>query len=734
MLVSSILIYNSFGVIEESTIEQFASMIQAVELINQKNKQKKGEDIISDFPSLLWVLRDFSLDLGLQTSADYMEDCLRAKAIPQDANQAAKRQIESKNLLRQLITKFFEKRSCFTLSRPIDDENKLARIHELEEDQLKQEFVDEMRRFLQYMSLNINPKTLCGNSMTGGVFVNYLDSIVTALNQGETPYVGSMAERLFEYENRNIVKKFEMEVEKFCSDYEQRLPVSPGQLDSNFEDFLQSVVRQFRQKTEGYSSIESFARNLEKLIEFCYKRLARMREVNENKSIKKAESSMNQFIADYKVPNVVNRESFDEDMISRMKENFERFVHMFISDNKGPASSEKCLETVPIFLFETFNSLYHRILDVYSQECKDLKAEMNQTTGSNDRLKEFMKDQEKMVLDLTRAKNKLADENERLKHDIERFEKSKEMEMEALQDSINRLGEKAAKQTAVREDLKNKVKELEEKLLDTSEKLTAKQKEAENLKRKVESSEKMILEYSKNLQVSGAGRSEEDTNGLYEMIKFLNKQVENLNVEVRTRNQTKLNKLNQKLEKKDSEIKELLEERQRTVLSIRTEYSKKIKDLKAMYEERIEELEKKVKVEYEQNKKYKVELFEKKKLELELKRADMLKEELNERIKSLEDSNKAKDEKSEINQETFTKFIKQIETIKLEKNSFEDKLMQFKEQALNSSHELNNIVSCVNNVVSKGRDKTLIAHMIKKLAPDSIKKLKPFFGVYKIRV
>lgn len=152
-----------------------------------------------------------------------------------------------------------------------------------------------------------------------------------------------------------------------------------------------------------------------------------------------------------------------------------------------------------------------------------------------------------------------------------------------------------------------------------------------------------------------------------------------------------------------------------------------------MYETRIEELEQKVKEEYNENKKIQAELFDKK-LELELKRAEIMNGELDERIKTLEESNKAKDMKSEINQETFTKFIKQIEVIKLEKSSYEDKLMKYKEQALTTNHEMKNIINCVNNVVVRSRDKNVIVHMIKKLTRETRGKLAPFFKQYKIKV
>ena len=617
------------------------------------------------------------------------------------------------------------------------DEENLKKIDLLEEEELRQEFNHDMMRFLQYMSMNINPKTLSKNAMTGNVFKGFLTDIVTALNQDSIPYINSVAERLFQQEAEAILAEYSEEIEKHCETFKSQFPMSEVKLHKEFDKYINDVVHNFKGKTENSCSTHVYAKNQEILLKILTDQFDSLEEENMVKSMAAAETSLNEFIADYKIPNIVNKESFSKEMIQKMKKEFLSFVYMFKSSNKGPGASDKCLEILPEFLFETFDSIYSRMMDVYDTEFKELQTSLSSTNVNHDRMKDFVKDQEKIVMDLNRNKNKLTDEIERLKHDLERLGKTKEAEIEGLRESLSKYEGRVENLMNEKDSMKKRVKELEQRALESSEKVNLKQREIESLAKKLESNEKLIMEYSKTLQQkSGGGEVEagEDSAGLYEMIKFLNKQVEKLNTEVRTRNQAKVNKMNQKLENKEKEIRELLEERQKSLMTIREEYSKKIKQLKKLYEDRIEELEKKIHNEYEQNKKYKMELFDKKKLELELRRAQMLKEELGERIKTLEESNKAKDMKSEINQETFTKFIKQIETIKLEKSSYEDKLMKYKEQALTTNHEMNSIINCVNNVVARSRDKTLIAHMIRKLAPESLKKLSPFFKSNKIKI
>ena len=64
-LISSIMIYNSFGVIDESVLERFHFLTRLGEYFGfLENKGKLNErDISKYFPQFIWLLRDFSLDL-----------------------------------------------------------------------------------------------------------------------------------------------------------------------------------------------------------------------------------------------------------------------------------------------------------------------------------------------------------------------------------------------------------------------------------------------------------------------------------------------------------------------------------------------------------------------------------------------------------------------------------------------------------------------------------------------
>lgn len=66
LLLSSLIIYNSVGTIDETALNSLSLVINLSKKIQLKNKKESAEDIdelASIFPSFLWVLRDFTLKL-----------------------------------------------------------------------------------------------------------------------------------------------------------------------------------------------------------------------------------------------------------------------------------------------------------------------------------------------------------------------------------------------------------------------------------------------------------------------------------------------------------------------------------------------------------------------------------------------------------------------------------------------------------------------------------------------
>jgi len=99
--------------------------------LSKKIQVKQGQEVNADemaayFPTFLWVLRDFALQLvdtdGNEISQKtYLENSLREVKGSSDS-------VEEKNRIRRLIRHFFQERDCFTVVRPVEDERLLQNL------------------------------------------------------------------------------------------------------------------------------------------------------------------------------------------------------------------------------------------------------------------------------------------------------------------------------------------------------------------------------------------------------------------------------------------------------------------------------------------------------------------------------------------------------------------------------------------------------------------------------
>ena len=98
LLLSSYFIYNTRGVIDENSLQDLSLAINIAKEIQSKSfsKNKEHDEIAKFFPSFLWVVRDFMLQLkdpegNNITEKEYLENSLKPQSI------------DSKNKIRSLF-------------------------------------------------------------------------------------------------------------------------------------------------------------------------------------------------------------------------------------------------------------------------------------------------------------------------------------------------------------------------------------------------------------------------------------------------------------------------------------------------------------------------------------------------------------------------------------------------------------------------------------------------------
>jgi len=175
ILLSSYFLYNSVGSIDENAIQNLSFIVNLTRHIQIKNGTTENdfEDYSQYFPSFMWIVRDFSLQLVDEenepiTSKEYLEKNLEKQ------KGGMFEPVEQKNKIRKLLRSFFKERDCFTLVRPLIDEENLQCLEKIEMDQLRPEFVEQIFTLRKKVMNKVKPKMLNGKKLNGEMFVNLI--------------------------------------------------------------------------------------------------------------------------------------------------------------------------------------------------------------------------------------------------------------------------------------------------------------------------------------------------------------------------------------------------------------------------------------------------------------------------------------------------------------------------------------------------------------------------------
>ncbi|KAF4076580.1 hypothetical protein AMELA_G00216810 [Ameiurus melas] len=208
VLLSSTLVYNSLGVIDNNALEKLHYVTELTENIRVKAQRGDDDDDSAEFmrvfPSFVWSVRDFTLRLekeGKAITADaYLESALELKA-------GCSPNIEKFNLPRRCLRQFFAERRCFVFPRPAGDDD-LARMEELSEMDLDERFLQRAEEFCSYVFSSAKPKTLTGGRMlTGSALSSLAEVYVEAIRSGRIPCLENAVESLAQIQNERAVEQ-----------------------------------------------------------------------------------------------------------------------------------------------------------------------------------------------------------------------------------------------------------------------------------------------------------------------------------------------------------------------------------------------------------------------------------------------------------------------------------------------------------------------------------------------
>nr|XP_055059189.1 guanylate-binding protein 1-like [Misgurnus anguillicaudatus] len=212
VLLSSTLVYNSRGTIDNNALEQLQYVVELAERIKIKSQSSASEDedgeeasqFVCFFPQFVWSVRDFTLKLAIEgknvTEDEYLESTLELK-------KGVTKKISDYNLVRECIRRYFRSRKCFVFPFPASQEN-MPRLESLQEQELMPAFQETTDRFCKYIFNKSAVKTLKGGHSVTGKMLGHLAQIyVDTISSGQVPCLDNAVVTLANLENQAAVEE-----------------------------------------------------------------------------------------------------------------------------------------------------------------------------------------------------------------------------------------------------------------------------------------------------------------------------------------------------------------------------------------------------------------------------------------------------------------------------------------------------------------------------------------------
>ncbi|KAM4014688.1 guanylate-binding protein 7-like [Anomaloglossus baeobatrachus] len=227
VLLSSTLVFNSIGTIDQQAMDQIHYVTELTEKIKVKASEQQSEfhddsgEFKRFFPSFVWCVRDFNLKLELNgkdiTEDEYLKNALKLKTGMSPA-------VRNYNFPRECLLHYFHSHKCFVFDRPASKAD-LQNLDNVAESQLDHAFVQQTKRFCQYIYEKSPVKSLSGGfTMTGRSFGDIAASYVESIRSGSIPSMENAVVALAKIENSRAVNEASSKYDELMSQHVSKFP------------------------------------------------------------------------------------------------------------------------------------------------------------------------------------------------------------------------------------------------------------------------------------------------------------------------------------------------------------------------------------------------------------------------------------------------------------------------------------------------------------------------------
>ncbi|XP_018425660.1 PREDICTED: guanylate-binding protein 4-like [Nanorana parkeri] len=282
VILSSALVYNSKGTIDEDAIEKLRFVSELADFIKVKSKDNEDEEdeFSRHFPIFIWAVRDFVLKLECDgkkiTEDEYLENAL--------APQTSER-INERNQCRGCIRMYFKTRKCFVFEPPSGKSDVLQRMDEVSEEELNPTFLDQTEKFCTYIYKNADVKYLDQILTVKGKMLRKLVTLYTEAIMSKVTCMENVVMSISKMENEVAVQEATEHYEKMMKE-RGRFPTETDQEFSELSAQCEKEALQIFMKKSFKDSELSFQKQYMEKME---QKKSEFSEMNKMKSLKHCE-------------------------------------------------------------------------------------------------------------------------------------------------------------------------------------------------------------------------------------------------------------------------------------------------------------------------------------------------------------------------------------------------------------------------------------------------------------
>ncbi|KAM8926987.1 guanylate-binding protein 3-like [Pelodytes ibericus] len=441
VLLSSTLVFNSVGTIDQHSMETLHYVTELTERIKCKSAPETADadesaEFKRFFPNFIWCVRDFCLKLEKDnkkiTEDEYLQDALKLK-------HGMAKKISEYNLPRECISHYFRSHKCFLLPSPTSGSD-LRRLEELTEDQLDAKFVEQANAFCSFVFKTSEPKTLPGRlTVTGTMLGTLLKSYVGSIQSGSVPCMENAVMTLTAIENTAAIRDGVASYEDEMTQGAKEFPTEQDEFMNLHSDCEKRAVEVFMKRSFKDDQRKYQAQLMSELNQ----KFERFSKYNEQASttkcraiIKDLSTSLEQRLinGDFCKPGghvefVKEKQRLVDDYKKangkgiKAKEILKEFLEEKHSVEKSILHSDKCLS-------EREKEMKERMIQ---KEAQDRQLELEYE--NKERLEKIIKEQERNFEKQTlMLRKKLEDERVKMLEENEWLIKQKEKEMQLLRE------------------------------------------------------------------------------------------------------------------------------------------------------------------------------------------------------------------------------------------------------------------------------------------------------------